>query len=410
MSDTRNVTPTSFGFPVERMLMTYRACLEGGGGVPGLLQLDYLLPDGQIAPDVDEQEWHLHFLQLASRFTWIAPLTPPIADGPRLIGCAVQCSAFGLTDVCNPILFGGGRGRTWRDAFEGCVAEAVERLCLEGSSSSSENGLIAVNDMVTGEACNPVYESLVRRVGSVGDSTPNSNGCGVGRTRDDAIVSGLFEAIERDAISIWWHGGRPAIEVSREEDLLGRVFGRPNNSVRQRWLLDLSTSDLRVPVVAAVSASPNGKGVVVGASASLSITEAAERAALELFQMEHAAGISIHRKKCGEPLSEADRLWIDRLDTHDADCPAYIAAKEESPAVSVPIDAVIENLGARIAALGERVNVVDLSKDFSRLKCFRVLAPALQSTQSIALTPRLNALIEKHQERTALWRDLHAPI
>jgi len=42
-----------------------------------------------------------------------------------------------------------------------------------------------------------------------------SNGCAAGNTREEAILQGFLELVERDAAAIWWYGEirRPAIDL-----------------------------------------------------------------------------------------------------------------------------------------------------------------------------------------------------
>lgn len=114
----------------------------------------------------------------------------------------------------------------------------------------------------------------------------DSNGCACGQSIDDAKLAALLELIERDATGRWWYGcrARPLLDpVSLEDntDLVAWLAARS----RQSWLLDLTT-DLGIPVVAAVSAEPDGSDVALGFAARLDMRAAAVAALTEMVQME----------------------------------------------------------------------------------------------------------------------------
>ena len=74
-------------------------------------------------------------------------------------------------------------------------------------------------------------------------------------TREAAKLSSLLELVERDAIAIWWYNRirRPQVEYDSVGDRTRSDIDRMYASAgREHWVLDLTT-DLRIPVVAAVS-------------------------------------------------------------------------------------------------------------------------------------------------------------
>ena len=95
----------------------------------------------------------------------------------------------------------------------------------------------------------------------------DSNGCATGPTRDDAIVAAFLELVERDATTLWWYGchRRPALDlraVKGADALLASLAGR----ARSCHVLDLTT-DLGIPVFAAISAGQGGEALAIGAAA-----------------------------------------------------------------------------------------------------------------------------------------------
>jgi ribosomal protein S12 methylthiotransferase accessory factor len=96
--------------------------------------------------------------------------------------------------------------------------------------------------------------------------------------------------IERDAMSLWWRGGRRARPIAGDSEA-GRgaaellVQLRQGQHERQCWLLDITT-DIGIPAVAAISANQDGYGFAFGLGARLSVAEAASAAIFELCQVE----------------------------------------------------------------------------------------------------------------------------
>lgn len=117
---------------------------------------------------------------------------------------------------------------------------------------------------------------------------PDSSGLAAGDSISDAIARGLFELIERDAVSIWWYNrlvmpplifDNQALEIWQPfSDWIARCG-------RRFWLLDL-TLDLNVPVVAAISCNQQGSDLSVGFGSALRPEMAAEHAMCELVQFE----------------------------------------------------------------------------------------------------------------------------
>jgi thiazole/oxazole-forming peptide maturase SagD family component len=114
----------------------------------------------------------------------------------------------------------------------------------------------------------------------------DSNGCAAGNTREEAILTGALELVERDAVSLWWYNRsrRPRVAIPTFRD---RFFA----SVA-RWLaargrnlevLDL-TSDVGIPSFAAVSWRVDGSRIVFGFGTHLNAREAIRHALIEMGQ------------------------------------------------------------------------------------------------------------------------------
>ena len=85
--------------------------------------------------------------------------------------------------------------------------------------------------------------------------TANSNGCAAGVSIEDAALQGFMELVERDSVALWWYNRvqRPAIDLGSFDEPYFAHWQRVYESFRREtWVLDL-TSDLGIPVAAAVS-------------------------------------------------------------------------------------------------------------------------------------------------------------
>jgi ribosomal protein S12 methylthiotransferase accessory factor len=83
----------------------------------------------------------------------------------------------------------------------------------------------------------------------------DSNGCAAGNTREEAIVQGFLELVERDAYAIWWYNRlrRAEVDLSQFNDSYVRdLHTQLAEADRKLWVLDV-TSDLGIPTYVAIS-------------------------------------------------------------------------------------------------------------------------------------------------------------
>jgi ribosomal protein S12 methylthiotransferase accessory factor len=87
------------------------------------------------------------------------------------------------------------------------------------------------------------------------DCWANSNGTAAGNTKEEAILQGFMELVERDSVAVWWYNRLKRSPVALES------FGVPyfqalkdyyRNLNRDLWVLDLTT-DLGIPSFVALS-------------------------------------------------------------------------------------------------------------------------------------------------------------
>jgi bacteriocin biosynthesis cyclodehydratase domain-containing protein len=87
----------------------------------------------------------------------------------------------------------------------------------------------------------------------------DSNGCAAGNTREEAIVQGFLELVERDSYAIWWYNRsqRTELDLSAFDDSYVRdLKAQLAATGRKLWVLDI-TSDLGIPSFVALSYSTN---------------------------------------------------------------------------------------------------------------------------------------------------------
>ncbi|MDT7788399.1 MAG: oxazoline/thiazoline synthase [Pseudonocardiales bacterium] len=118
--------------------------------------------------------------------------------------------------------------------------------------------------------------------------TSNSNGCAAGSSLEDAVLQGLLELVERDAVAIWWYNRTPMPEMdldSFRDPWIDECRAVHADLGREIWLLDV-TADLGVPVMVAVSRRTDGprEDIMLGCGAHLDPRIAARRALTELNQ------------------------------------------------------------------------------------------------------------------------------
>jgi ribosomal protein S12 methylthiotransferase accessory factor len=117
----------------------------------------------------------------------------------------------------------------------------------------------------------------------------DSNGNAAGSSLEDAVLQGLLELIERDAVALWWYNRTRAPGV--DLDAFGDPWLTELRQVhaelgRDVWVLDI-TSDLRVPTMVGLSRRTNSphEGIVFGFGAHPDPLVALRRALTELNQL-----------------------------------------------------------------------------------------------------------------------------
>jgi ribosomal protein S12 methylthiotransferase accessory factor YcaO len=272
-----------------------------------------------------------------------------------------------------------GRGLTLPQAIIAAGAEAVElRASLAQSRLAKladgprQGGLacVTMQDMASGAEASVLAQEVYLDCAALlmeplrYDAT--SNGCAAGETPDAAAAAALWECVERDAVALWWHGGwaAGALPLAMIDQSQPRLSWWLDQRSRVTWLLDLTT-DIGLPVVAAVSAEPDGRHIALGSAARPVLAEAAIAAVTEMVQTE----VSMDQaRRAADPEvlawdAAADLARLPQFCRFDAR-PAALATRTE-------------DLVARLADLGHRALWCDLTLPDDPLPSCRVMVPGL---------------------------------
>lgn len=212
----------------------------------------------------------------------------------------------------------------------------------------------------------------------------DSNGCAAGSSREDALLQGFLELIERDAVALWWYNRaqRPAWDLAAlAHPYLEQTRAYCAAAGREVWVLDIS-ADFPIPCAVAVSRRCDGppEDIVLGFGAHLDPAIAVLRAVTELNQSLPAA----LRDHAGRPQSQSpwEIRWWDTVRT--ADHPFLVpSAALPSPLISAApsFDDLAEAVRwcvTQAALRGIEVLALDQTRGDGRLPVVRVIAPGLR--------------------------------
>lgn len=290
-----------------------------------------------------------------------------------------------------------GRGMTTQGALIAAGAEALELRASLAQQHAAElsrlprrDGLamVAAHDVLSRAEvpvlAQEVYLDCAAVLAEPLRCDANSTGCAVGANRESALASALWECVERDAVALWWHGRRavPGLALDVIDAQQPRLFWWLHQRARRTMLLDLTT-DIGLPVVAAVSSETDGSFVAVGTAARPALADAALAAVTEMVQTE--VGMDLARE-AGDP---EVRGWMEKGSTLHQ--PQFQALREATAGPEVPGPGMTPLLD-RLAALGHRVLAVELTLPDDPLPTMRALVPGLCALRGQIHAPRFARL------------------
>jgi bacteriocin biosynthesis cyclodehydratase domain-containing protein len=215
----------------------------------------------------------------------------------------------------------------------------------------------------------------------------DSNGNAAGASLEDAVLQGLLELIERDAVALWWYnrGRVPGVDLLAFDDPwvaeLRTVYAELHREV---WVLDV-TSDLGVPTMVAVSSRMDrGRAdILFGFGAHLDPRIAVRRALTELNQLMPA--LIAADADGAEPCDDPDALRWFRTATKENQ--PYLrpdprqgrkTPRDYSYRPAGDIRAEIDMIRARIEKRGMEMLVLDQTRPDIGLPVVKVIVPGLR--------------------------------
>ena len=383
----------------------------------------------------DDEKKLLFLAQTLQRF-FVA--RPP--EAPGLMFCAGMLEPPRYNNNLAPALVSiGGIGASFASAFRRCIGEAAEYLAqIENDSENTPelhpqpvhkvlNSLpsywcsrltntdakrldcvqaVCLND--DSKAYLPADLCLRRAALDVQLKVPYklSTGCAAGPTYQAALCAAISEVVERDAVALWWYGGVPARQISKNQlqslgiqDLMDdlRCSYRGRNTV----LLDVS-SDLAIPVAVAFSFDNSGGNFACGTAARLDMKQALQAALRELCQMELGlAFVALKIKQSGRrALNDVDKRQLKRAQQIKLKHYAALVGNNISSLSETDLDLNIEKklevLKQRFNHAGLKLYAVDLTRKLFGIPVVQAIIPALQATSPAIISNRLQAAIEQY--------------
>ncbi len=232
-----------------------------------------------------------------------------------------------------------------------------------------------------------LYFSMPKDYGNI-YCGPDSNGCASGNTKEEAILQGFFELVERDAFACWWYNRirLPAFDIdSLGDPYLSKAAEFYAGHNRDFWLIDL-THDMDIPVIAAVSrrTDKEQEDIIFSAGAHFDPYIAAMRAVCELNQYA-AAVLDADADGGGYYFDDPESLWwwknaklADNLYLSPSpSMPAKTADDYTVPATSDTREDV-ELCRSVVEARGMEFLVLDQTRPDVRMPVMRTIVPGMR--------------------------------
>jgi ribosomal protein S12 methylthiotransferase accessory factor len=216
----------------------------------------------------------------------------------------------------------------------------------------------------------------------------DSNGNAAGSCKEDAMLQGFLELIERDCVALWWYNRlqRPQVDLeSLKDPYIHELITFYTQHGRKFWVLDL-TADLNIPVFAAINQRVNGptEDIVMGFGAHLDARIGISRALTEMNQFMPAV---LNTDEHGNTLygyddKDALEWWMSaKLDEQPYlkpqkgnDQQISDLAKNCEKDVKVQLEACFR----RVENLGHEVLILDQTRPDVEIPVVKVIIPGLR--------------------------------
>lgn len=319
---------------------------------------------------------------------------------------ARACETGGFSDA-SAARDAAGVAPDWDSAFMKALGEAMERYCagvyraddfvtgtpaeLEGTvgpgafvcRSEPDGGEIPWvhgEDLATGEGALLPAEFVHFPPPSRRHRPALTTGLGLGNSGVEALLSGLYEVVERDAAMLSWYSTFEPLGLALEDDAFGTMVARARSEELSVTPL-LLTQDVDVPVVAVAVRREEWPRFALGSAANLDVTRAARSALAEALQnwMElrgmgpEGADDAMGAIGRYADLPETAAALVDA----DTMVPAESVGPEDPPSGEDELTAVVERLSAAgLDAYAARTTTRDV--EAVGFEAVRVLVPVAQ--------------------------------
>ncbi len=191
--------------------------------------------------------------------------------------------------------------------------------------------------------------------------SPITTGLGLGTSQVGALLSGLYEVVERDATMLSWYSTFEPMELAVDDEAYEALARRARSEDLAVTSL-LVTVDVDVPVVATAVHRDDGPWprFAVGSAANLDPTAAARSSLAEAVQN------WMELRSMGRETASGESGAIGRYGEFPAEARAFVDAADPIPADSVGPDESRSGV-AELDALADRVRTADLTPYAARL-------------------------------------------
>jgi len=288
---------------------------------------------------------------------------------------ARSCDTAGFSDA-SAAREAGGVDPDWNAAFMKALGEALERYCagiyrtanLERATPEAVEDAISPGafvckdepdpttpiewargeELVSGEKRLLPAEFVYHPPPAHRYHSPVTTGLGLGNAAVEALLSGLYEVIERDAMMLAWYSSFEPLGLAVDGGEYETMVKRADSEGYSVMTL-LLTQDIDVPVVATAVTGEQWPRLAFGTAANLDVTAAAESALAEALQNwtelrgmgpdEAADAMGAIGRYAEDPGSAGE--FVDPETT----VPADSVGPESVPDGEAELDAVLDRLG-----------------------------------------------------------------
>jgi len=320
---------------------------------------------------------------------------------------ARSCDTSAFSDV-SAARDAAGVAHDWDGAFMRALGEALERYCAgiyqhsefeTGPPAAVENAVppssfvcetepdstgelkwVEGQDLATTERVMLPAEFVHYPPPSRRYRSPVTTGLGLGNSGTGAILSGLYEVIERDAMMLSWYSSFDPLALALDDDVFETLVRRAQSEGLDVTPL-LLTQDVDVPVVAVAVQRDEWPQLALGSGAHLDVNRAARSALTEALQnWTELRGMGPEEANnamgaIGQYASAPDTV-ADFVDA-DTAIPAESVGPDELPAGDDELTAVLDRLDeAELNAYAARTTTRDVEQ--LGFEAVRVVVPQAQ--------------------------------